>query len=111
MNKKHLVDKMALDAQLTRAQASRALESVLDGIRRSLVRGERVTLAGFGSFAVCQRKARSVRDPRRGATIRIAARRVARFAAGLELKFAIDRASEPEPTHAEEDYPLAPRAS
>lgn len=91
MNRRDLVAKIANDAHLTRAQAGRALDSFIDGVQSTLQRGERVTLSGFGSFAVSDRKARSVRDPRRGTPLRIAARRIPRFAPGLELRAAVDR--------------------
>jgi DNA-binding protein HU-beta len=91
MNKKDLVGKIATDARLTRTQAARALEAFLEGIRASLVSGDRVTISGFGTFGVLHRKARRVRNPRNGGAIEIAAKRVARFAPGTELKLAIQR--------------------
>ena len=91
MNKKDLVVKIASDACLTRAQATRALDAFLAGIQSSLIKGDRVTLSGFGTFGVSQRKARRVRDPRNGSAIQVAAKRVPRFAPGLDLKSAIDR--------------------
>lgn len=91
MNKKDLVGKIALDARLTRTQATRALDAFLEGIRASLVRGDRVTLSGFGTFGVSHRKARKVRNPRGGSAIEIAAKRVPRFAPGVQLKSAIAR--------------------
>jgi DNA-binding protein HU-beta len=84
---------MAADARLTRAQAAKALDSFIDGVQSSLEHGRRVTLVGFGTFVVSERKARHVRDPRNGETMLIEARRVARFAPGLELKDAIERAA------------------
>jgi DNA-binding protein HU-beta len=81
---------MAADAHLTRAQATRALDSFIDCVQSSLQKGDRVTLSGFGSFAVSHRKARSVRDPRHGTPMRIAARRIPRFAPGLDLRTAVD---------------------
>jgi DNA-binding protein HU-beta len=84
-----MVGKIALDAQITRAQASRALEAVLTGIQTSLVRGDRVTLSGFGSFGVAQRKARRVRNPRDGGEMEVQAKRVPRFAPGCDLKTAV----------------------
>ncbi len=92
MTKRELVGEIAAEARLTRLQAGRALESFVRAVRSSLAKGERVTLAGFGSFAVARRKARLVRDPRRGVPMTIQARSVARFAPGLELKLAIDSA-------------------
>ena len=86
MNKKDLIGKMAVDARLTRAQASRALDAMVSGIRNSLASGGHVTISGFGTFATTQRKARRVRDPRSGRAMEIAAKRVPRFAPGSELK-------------------------
>jgi len=89
VNKKDLVGKIATDARLTRSQAALALDAFLEGIQNSLVRGDRVTIAGFGTFGVTHRKARKVRNPRSGRSIEIAAKRVPRFAAGVELKSAM----------------------
>ena len=91
MTKKELVGKIASDASITRVQASRALEAFLSGIRMSLVRGDRVTISGFGTFGVSQRKARRVKNPRSGRAIEVKAKRVPRFAPGVELKSAIER--------------------
>jgi DNA-binding protein HU-beta len=90
VNKKDLVGKIAVDARLTRAQATRALDAFVEGIRTSLVRGDKVTISGFGTFGVAQRKARRVRNPRSGRAIEVAAKRVPRFAPGMELKSAIE---------------------
>jgi DNA-binding protein HU-beta len=89
VNKRDMVGKIAAGANLTRAQASRALEALLTGIRTSLVRGDRVTLSGFGSFGVTQRKARRVRNPRSGGEMQVQAKRVPRFAPGADLKTAV----------------------
>ena len=89
MNKKDLVGKIAADARLTRSQAARALDAFLEGIQASLVRGDRVTISGFGTFGVSHRKARRVRNPKSGSAIQVAAKRVPRFAPGAELKSAI----------------------
>ena len=91
MNKKDLVGKIASDARLTRMQATHALDAILEGIQASLVKGDRVTISGFGTFGVSQRKARMVRDPRNGGRIQIAAKRVPRFAPGNELRLAIEK--------------------
>jgi DNA-binding protein HU-beta len=82
-----------MEARLTRAQATRALEAFLEGIQSSLVRGDRVTISGFGTFGVSNRKARRVRNPRNGHSMEVAAKRVPRFAAGLDLKSAIEKRS------------------
>ena len=89
MNKRELIKKIAQDARITNTQATRALDAFLDGVQSSLTKGDRVTLVGFGTFAIAQHKARVVRDPRYGGTMQIAARKVARFAPGLDLKLAI----------------------
>ena len=80
---------MALDAHLTRAQAARALDALLQGIQSTLARGGRVTISGFGTFGVMHRKARTVRNPQSGRAMEISAQRVPRFAPGTELKTAI----------------------
>jgi DNA-binding protein HU-beta len=90
VNKRDLVGKIAVDARLTRAQATRALDAFLDGIQSSLVKGKRVTISGFGTFGVTHRKARHVRNPQNGHSMEIAAKRVPRFAPGVELKIAIE---------------------
>ena len=82
---------MAVAADLTRVQAARALEACFEGIRAGLERGDRVTIAGFGSFAVRERKPRRVRNPRNGGDMQVAGRRVARFRPGTDLQSAVDR--------------------
>ena len=82
-----------MDARLTRAQATRALDAFLEGIRAGLSRGDRVTISGFGSFGVLHRKARRVRNPANGKAIEVAAKRVPRFAPGNELKSAIQQSA------------------
>jgi nucleoid DNA-binding protein len=72
------------------------LEALLSGIQSSLVRGDRVTLSGFGSFGVAHRKARRIRNPRNGGHILVQAKRVPRFAPAVELKTAVQEASSPE---------------
>jgi DNA-binding protein HU-beta len=89
LNKRELVGKMALDARITRAQAERALEALLGRIQSTLAQGGRVSLSGFGTFGVAQRKARKVRNPRNGNSMDVAAKRVPRFAPGVELKSAL----------------------
>jgi len=91
VNRKDLIGQMASDACLTRAQAARALNACLKGIQAGLTRGDRVTLSGFGTFAVLNRKPRRLRNPKNGAAIEIGAKRVPRFAAGSELKSAVER--------------------
>ncbi|MFQ5882318.1 MAG: HU family DNA-binding protein [Candidatus Methylomirabilales bacterium] len=89
MTKAELVERMAKDAKVTKRAAEAALGSVLKGVRESLKRGKKVTLVGFGTFAVGRRKARTGRNPQTGRPIRIPAARVVRFRPGAELKKAV----------------------
>jgi DNA-binding protein HU-beta len=91
VTKRDLVGRVATEARLTRAQAARALEAILEGIQSSLERGDRVTISGFGTFGVSHRKARRVSNPRGGNCIEVAAKRVPRFAPGTDLKSAIGK--------------------
>jgi DNA-binding protein HU-beta len=91
MNKADLVDKIAAAARITKTQAGAALDAAVDNIAGALKRGGRVTLVGFGTFSISQRKARNGRNPRTGGLIKIAARRVAKFSPGAELRKAVNR--------------------
>ena len=86
MNKHELIDKIAKDTGLTKTHANAAVESFLDGIKRSLKKGDTITFVGFGTFKTSIRKARVARNPRTGEPIKIAKRRVPRFSAGKALK-------------------------
>lgn len=89
MNKAEIVARIAKDAGITKADANRAVDALVDNVTRALKKGDKVTLVGFGTFTVAKRRARNGRDPRTGVPLKIAARRVARFAAGKELKDAV----------------------
>jgi DNA-binding protein HU-beta len=91
MNKADLVDRMAAASRITKTQAATAIDTVVSSITGSLKKGERVALVGFGTFSVSQRKARNGRNPQTGSLIKIAARRVAKFAPGVELKKAVNK--------------------
>ena len=91
MNKGDLVDKIAGDAGLSKVQAGAALNSLIDGITGTLRKGDRVTLVGFGTFSTSQRKARTGRNPQTGAPLKIAAKKVAKFSPGAELKAALKK--------------------
>ncbi len=91
MNKGDLIDKVAGGAGISKAQAGVALNSLVSGITSALKKGDRVTLVGFGTFSTSQRKARTGRNPQTGAPLKIAAKKVARFAAGAELKNAVKK--------------------
>jgi DNA-binding protein HU-beta len=89
MNKQELVAKIAKDTGSSKAGAAAAVESLLDGITRSLKKGQSVTFVGFGTFKTSTRNARTARIPQTGAAIRIPKRRVARFTPGKALKDAV----------------------
>jgi len=86
MTKAELVAKVAKDAKITKAAAGKSLNAVIEGITKALKKGDRVTLVGFGTFSVSKRKARTGRNPQTGKPIKIAARKVAKFKAGSELR-------------------------
>src|SRR5512136_144607 len=89
MTKADLVEKIAKDAGITKAQAEKAANSTLAAMTDALKAGDKVTLVGFGSFSVSDRKARIGRNPQTGKEIKIAARRAVGFSAGKSLKDAI----------------------
>ena len=89
MTKAELVDKIARDAAITKKAAEVALGSFTASVRDSLKKGKKVTLVGFGTFAVARRAARSGRNPQTGVIIKIKAARVPRFKAGKALKDAV----------------------
>ncbi len=89
MNKQELISKIAKDTGVTKTNALAAVDSLIDGITRSLKKGESITFVGFGTFKTSQRKARLARNPQTGAPIKIPKRRVVRFSAGKALKTAV----------------------
>ena len=91
MNKADLVDRIALACNISKVQATTAVDTAVDSITASLKKGERVALIGFGTFSVSQHKARNGRNPQTGAAIKIAARRVAKFTPGNELKKVVNK--------------------
>ena len=91
MNKADLIEKVAQDATINKSQAEAAINSLISGIEGDLKKGGRVTLVGFGTFSVASRKARTGRNPQTGAPIKIAAKKVAKFSPGAELKSAVNK--------------------
>ncbi|HEX5552645.1 MAG TPA: HU family DNA-binding protein [Chitinophagaceae bacterium] len=85
MNKAELVDKIAKDADITKAQANEALDSFTKSVVTTLKKGDKVTLVGFGTFSVTKRAARVGRNPQTGKEIKIPAKKVAKFKAGKEF--------------------------
>jgi DNA-binding protein HU-beta len=90
MNKAELIDAVASSADLSKADATRAVDAVVDNITESLRKGDSVTLVGFGTFEVRERAARSGRNPQTGETIRIKASRAPAFKAGKAFKDAVN---------------------
>ena len=86
MTKAELTDKIANSAGISRTAASNALNSILENITKTLQKGQKVTLIGFGTFSVQQRKARSGRNPKTGEEIKIPASKLPKFTAGTALK-------------------------
>ncbi|MBN9383467.1 MAG: HU family DNA-binding protein [Chitinophagaceae bacterium] len=85
MNKAELIDKIAADADISKKEANAVLDSFTEAIAKTLKKGDKVTLVGFGTFSVSKRAARTGRNPQTGATIKIKAKKVAKFKAGKEL--------------------------
>ncbi len=90
MNKAELIEAIADAADLTKAEAGRALDGLVDAITAALKHGDSVSLVGFGSFQVKERAARQGRNPQTGATIDIAAAKIPSFKAGKALKDAVN---------------------
>jgi DNA-binding protein HU-beta len=89
MNKGELIESVAKDVGISKALAGKVLDSTIDAVTKSLAKGDRVALVGFGTFSVSTRKARTGRNPRTGKEIRIPATKVARFKAGNKLAQAV----------------------
>ncbi len=89
MTKAELIDKIAMSAGISRNAANNALNATLDHITKALQKGQKVTLVGFGTFAVQNRKARTGRNPKTGEAIKISASKTPRFTAGKALKSAL----------------------
>lgn len=89
MNKAQLIDAIAADAKLTKADAKRALDAFVKSTTKALKKGDRVALVGFGSFSVSKRNARTGRNPQTGKPITIKAKKVVKFKAGSELAVAV----------------------
>ena len=89
MNKTELIEKIAVGAELSNADAKKALEATIEAIKNALVEGDKIQLIGFGTFSVSERPAREGINPATKEKITIAAKKVAKFKAGAELADAI----------------------
>ena len=86
MNKSDLVTEIAKESGITLAQANLALNATMETITHAIKQGEKVTLVGFGTFSIADRKARIGRNPKTGEEIKIKAKKVPRFSPGAKLK-------------------------
>jgi DNA-binding protein HU-beta len=85
MNKAELIDAIASEAGLSKADAKKALDGFVSATSSALKKGDRISLVGFGSFSISERPARTGRNPQTGKEIKIAKKNVVRFKAGAEL--------------------------
>ena len=90
MNKAELIDAVAEGAELTKADAGRAVDAVIEVIKKALKDGDSISLVGFGTFVVRTRAARTGRNPRTGDEIKIEASKNPSFKAGKALKDAVN---------------------
>ena len=85
MNKAQLVEAIAKDAKLSKAASAKALDAVITTTKKSLKKGDKIALVGFGTFSVTKRAARTGRNPQTGKPIKIAAKKVVKYRAGADL--------------------------
>jgi DNA-binding protein HU-beta len=90
VNKTELIEHIALEAELTKAAATRALDALISGVTKSLSGGDVVSILGFGTFDVSERAERTGRNPRTGESIKIAGTKVPKFRPGKALKDALN---------------------
>jgi len=89
MNKAELIDSMAAESGLTKADSKKALDAFVKATSNALTAGDRVALVGFGSFSVSTRAARTGRHPQTGKELKIAAKKVVKFKPGNDLADAV----------------------
>ena len=90
MNKSELIEAIADDAELSKADAGRAVDAMVSTITSTLAKGDSLSLIGFGTFSISERAARQGRNPRTGETIQIKAAKLPKFKAGKALKDAVN---------------------
>lgn len=90
MNKSELIDAIATRADLSKADAGKAVDALIESIGKALKKGDKVSLVGFGTFSVRKRAARTGRNPKTGETIKIKAGKSPGFKAGKALKDAVN---------------------
>lgn len=89
MNKSELIDAIAAEADISKAAAGRALDATITAVTKAVAGGDSVTLVGFGSFKASTRAARTGKNPKTGASIKIPATTVPKFSAGASFKAAV----------------------
>ncbi|MCA6363280.1 MAG: HU family DNA-binding protein [Bacteroidetes bacterium] len=91
MNKAELIEAIASETNLSKADAGRALDAITGTITKTLKKGDKISLVGFGTYSVSKRAARMGRNPQTGKAIKIAAKKVAKFKAGTDLNKTINK--------------------
>ncbi|MFK8269835.1 HU family DNA-binding protein [Capnocytophaga stomatis] len=91
MNKTELIDAIAADAGITKVDAKKALESFFSNVEKTLKKGDKVSIVGFGSWSVTKKEAREARNPRTNEVIKVAAKNVVKFKPGSELSDAVNK--------------------
>lgn len=91
MNKAQLIDAIAHDAKVTKADSKKALDAFIKATTGSLKKGDKLALVGFGTFGVSKRAARMGRNPQTGKEIKIPAKNVVKFKAGADLSKAVNK--------------------
>jgi DNA-binding protein HU-beta len=91
MNKQELIDAIAKESKLTKVDAKKALDAMTKSVTKSLKKGEKVILVGYGTFSVVKRAARMGKNPRTGQAIKIPAKKAVKFKAGSELAKAVEK--------------------
>lgn len=90
MNKAELIDAIAKESKLSKKDCKTALEAIIKSTQKSLKKGDRISLVGFGSFSVAKRAARIGRNPQTGKPLNIKAKKVVKFKAGSDLASVVD---------------------
>lgn len=85
MNKEQLIDKLAGDSKITKVAARAVLASFIEAVKKTVKKGDRLGLVGFGTFSSGKRKARTGRNPQTGKPIKIAAKKTVKFKAGKDF--------------------------
>jgi DNA-binding protein HU-beta len=90
MNKSELIDALAVKCDMSKSSAGRVIDGLTEIITETLVKGDTVSLIGFGTFSVSERAARTGRNPKTGAELKIAASKAPKFSVGAKLKAAVN---------------------